>query len=81
MELNFKTLKRLGFRPKAKNKNELEVHVEISKHEYISISIISINNEWSFSGLQVEGENADEVRKTAFSSFKMDEIIDFLNKY
>lgn len=81
MELNEKTLKRLGFRPKGKNRNELEVHVEVNKHEYVSISIFKTGNTWSFSGLEVEGERADEIRKEEFTHYDMEEIIDFLNKY
>jgi hypothetical protein len=81
MELNDKTLKRLGFRPKAKNRNELEVHVEVKKREYISISIIKGGDSWGFSGLEVEGPEADRIRKEQFVNYDLDEIIDFLNKY
>ena len=81
MELNDKILKRLGFRPKAKNRNELEVHVEVKKREYISISIIKGKDSWSFSGLEVEGPEADRIRKEEFVHYDLDEIIDFLNKY
>jgi hypothetical protein len=81
MELDFKTLKRLGFRPKQKNKHEMEVHVEVHKREYISISILNNNNSWSFSGLEVEGPRADEIRKQEFITFDIQEILDFLNKY
>ena len=81
MEINDKTLKRLGFRPKAKNRNELEVHVEIKKREYISISILKAGDSWMFSGLEVEGEEADRIRKEELTHFDLEEIIDFLNKY
>ena len=81
MELNDKALKRLGFRPKAKNRNELEVHVEIKKREYISISLIKDGDSWSFSGLEVEGVEADRIRKEEFINYDLEEIIDFLDKY
>jgi len=81
MDINDKTLKRLGFRPKAKNRNELEVHVEIKKREYISISILKAGDSWIFSGLEVEGEEADRVRKEELIHFDLEEIVDFLNKY
>jgi hypothetical protein len=81
MDLNDKILKRLGFRPKGKNSNELEVHVEVSKHEYISISILKTNNTWIFSGLQIEGVQADKIRKEELIHYTMDEIVHFLNKY
>ncbi|MFT6716614.1 MAG: hypothetical protein ACJA0Q_001258 [Saprospiraceae bacterium] len=81
MDINDKTLKRLGFRPKAKNKNELEVHVEVSKHEYISISILKSGESWIFSGLEVEGQHADKVRKEELVKYDMEEIINFLTKH
>ena len=81
MDINDKKLKRLGFRPKAKNRNELEVHVEIKKREYISISILKAGDSWIFSGLEVEGEEADRVRKEELIHFDLEEIVDFLNKY
>jgi hypothetical protein len=81
MTINDKTLKRLGFKPKAKNRNELQVDVEVSKHEYISISIIKNNDTWSFSGIEIQGEQADIVRKKVFKTFSMEEIIEFLNQY
>ena len=71
MDLNDKILKRLGFRPKAKNRNELEVHVEVSKHEYISINILKSDESWIFSGLKVEGEHADKVRKEELVKYDM----------
>ena len=81
MDLNSKTLKRLGFKPKSKNYNELEVHVEVVKREYISISILKTGESWSFSGLEIEGERADEIRKEEFQTYSMQEILDFLNKF
>lgn len=81
MEITDYELKKLGFRSKAKNKNELEVHVEIEKGNYISISIFKDNNIWMFSGLEIEGEASDRVRKSFFTNYSMDEIIDFLNQY
>ena len=81
MEKSVYELKKMGFRQKSKNRNEMEVHVEVQKSSYISISIFKNNNGWIFSGLEVEGKPADQLRKEFFTSYSMDEIFDFLDKY
>lgn len=81
MELSEYDLKKLGFRPKAKNKNEMEVHVEVAKNAYISISIFNQGDNWIFSGLEIEGAAADQIRKDFFTDYSTENILDFLNKY
>jgi hypothetical protein len=79
--MNEAQLKKLGFRKKNGNKTELEVCVEVAPRNYISISIVNINSEWHFSGVEIDGEKADEARKENFKTFDLEEIVNFLEKY
>jgi hypothetical protein len=79
--MNETQLKKLGFRKKGGSKTEWEVCVEVAPKNYISISILNINNEWMFSGIEIDGEKADEVRREFFNTFEMEEIVNFLEKY
>lgn len=81
MEISSQDLKKLGFKPKLKSANEFEVNVEIERMNYITISIAKTGNHFQFSGLEVEGEKANEVRKKELNLFTMEEIIDFLKRY
>ena len=81
MVISPQDLKRLGFRPKKKSPTEYEVHVEIERMNYISISIIKTGEAFQFSGLEVEGEKANEIRKKELKVFSMEEIINFLKHY
>ncbi len=74
-------LKKLGFRKKGGSKTEFEVCVEVAPRNFISISIINLNNEWHFSGVEIDGEKADDVRREFFNSFDLEEIVNFLEKY
>ncbi len=81
MEITKQELRKLGFKQKGKNKAVQEVHVEISRKNYISISIEQVGNGWIFSTVNVEGMDADVVRKKYFTKFSMKEIMRFLNEY
>ena len=65
MKIDDKTLKREGFKPKSKKRNELVVDVEVAPRNYLSISIFKQGNEWCFSGIEVEGEflRLDQIRQ------------------
>lgn len=81
MEIDAVHLKRLGFRPKRKSKDEYEVSVEIARFNYITLSVVLEKNTVTLSGLEVEGQEADQVRKEMFRTFSFEEIQAFLNKY
>ena len=74
-------LKKLGFRKKNGSKTEWDVCVEVAPKNYITIDIINFTGEWMFSGIEIDGDKADEVRKEFFTSFDMEEIVAFLEKY
>lgn len=81
MHINDQELRKLGFRPKKKNRNELEVHVALDQGNYLSISISKLNENWEFSGLEVEGKLANEIQQSEFKRYDLKEILHFLNKY
>ena len=81
MATSIQELKKLGFRPKQKSKQEWEVTAEVAPRNYISISIYFDQGEATFSGLEIEGDIANEVRKKMFSSFDFEEIEAFLQAY
>ncbi len=74
-------IKKLGFRKKGNNKNEWEIHVEVAPKNYISISLLNFNGEFMFSGVEIDGDKANEVRKEHLKTFDLDEIIEFLEKF
>lgn len=77
--MNDYEIKKLGFRKKNKSNSEWEICLEVEPKNYITIRLLKIKDEFIFSGLEIDGDKADKIRKERLTTFELEDIISFIH--
>lgn len=81
MSYNESTFKKLGFRNKQGERSVITASAEIVTNQYITVDLSVEKGVVSFAGIEVQGKEADEIRRAYLKKYALDEIVQLFTDY
>lgn len=81
MSFNESTFKKLGFRSKQGAKGVISASAEVANNQYITLDLAVLGNEVSFAGIEIQGKEADKIRREYLKKYSLDEIVKLFTDY